>query len=217
MRAPFPELQPVFDAATSGRLDLALERAHGVLRSAKGPLALEARRHVGLIHFNMGDLVSAEPYLDEVARLANDRGSWFVLAILRTRAQNAAAAEFDFARALAATEPPADEDGDRQLTEHFMRFDYMHALAETWQWQRAKAQLDHLTAALCALPAHDDRTLLKNGLPRLGDLLRGGLTVLAVVPDSDPHGWLNDLRPRLSPNARREVDRVMVELRQRVG
>ncbi len=217
MRAPYPELQPVFDAATSGRLDVALEHALRVLQTASGPLALEARRHVGLIYFNLGDFTSAEPYLDEVARLTNEREAWFVLAMMRTRNNNPKAGEFDFAKALAAPEPPAHPDEGRQLTEHFMRFDYMHALAETWQWERAKVQLDLLVEAVVASPSHGPEFLLSRGLPLLEDLLRAGLMVLEVVPNSDPHGWLNQLRGQLTNTGRREVDRALIELRQRVG
>lgn len=217
MKAPFPELQPVFDAATSGRLDLALERALKVLKTASGPLAIEARRHVGLIYFNLGDFASAEPYLDQVARLTNERDAWFVLAMLRTRSNNPKAGEFDFSRALAAPEPPVDLDEGRHLTDHFMRFDYMHALAETWQWERAKAQLDLLIEAVLASPSHDDAFLLQRGLPRLGDVLHGGLAVLEVIPNSDPFAWLNELRGQLTNTGRREVDRALIELRQRVG
>lgn len=216
MNAPYPELEPVFASIRDGRMDRALEQARRLAESSTGDLALEARRHVGLCFFHLGDYASSVPNLLEVARGRNDRQSWFVLSLARTLAGDPSGGRQDFEKALAQPEPQGGDDG-RQLTEHFMRFDYMHVLVDTWQWQRAQEQLDALASALSALPSQDNEYLFDRGYPLLGDLLESGLRVLEIVPDSNPIKWLSDLRKRLDGGGRKKVDQALVALARRIG
>lgn len=216
MTPPFPELEPVFAAVRNGHLDQALAIATNIAETADGPLALEARRHVGLCLFHLGDYASAVPHFQEVAEARRDRQSWFVLALARTLAGDPSGGAQDFEAALAAPEPPP-EAGERQLTEHFMRFDYMHVLADTWQWEAAKEQLDRLTDAVCGLSRHDNAFLVERGYPVLQDLLQGGLRVLEIVPDSNPIQWLTRMRRSVDADGRKKVDQALVELARRIG
>ncbi len=216
MDAPHAELEPVFAAIRNGRMDQALELAQQIAEAADGDVALEARRHVGLCFFHLGDYGSAIPNFLQVAKARNDRQSWFVLALARTLGGDPTGGAQDFSNALAAPEPPASEDG-RQLTEHFMRFDYMHVLVDSWQWQRAQEQLDALTKAISALSRHDNQFLFERGFPLLGDLLDGGLRVLEVVPDSNPIQWLTQLRRAVDEEGRRKVDQALVALARKIG
>jgi len=213
---PHPQLVPVFDAIRDGRLDTALELARAVADQSEGDLAIEAQRHVGLCFFHLGDFASAVPSFVEVAEATGDRRSWFVLALARTLAGDPQRGQADFQRALDAPEPPPDADG-KQLTEHFMRFDYMHVLVDTWQWKDAKDQLDRLAGALRGLPQHDNATLFDRGYPLLGDVLDGALRVLAIVPDSDPIAWLAELRKDLSSAGRTKVDQAILALARKLG
>lgn len=216
MEAQHPELEPVFDAIRDGRLDVALTVAQELARTAQGPLQVEARRHVGLCFFHLGDYASSVPSFLQVAQATGERQAWFVLSLARTLAGDAPGGARDFERALAAPEPPS-ADGSRQLTEHFMRFDYMHVLVDAWQWQRARDQLDILAGAIRGLPAHDNEFLFDRGYPLLGDLLDGGLRVLEIVPDSDPFAWLKELRRDLSAPGRQKVDQALQALGRKVG
>lgn len=216
MDVPHPQLVPVFDAIRDGRLDVALELARAVADQSQGDLAIEARRHVALCFFHLGDYASAVPNFVEVAEATGDRQSWFVLALARTLAGDPQRGEAAFQRALAAPEPPPDADG-KQLTEHFMRFDYMHVLVDTWQWKAAKEQLDRLAGALRGLPQHDNATLFESGYPLLGDVLDAALRVLAIVPNSDPIAWLTHLRQDLSSAGRVKVDQAIVALARKLG
>lgn len=216
MDTPHPELEPVFDAIREGRLDMALTLAQAIAGQAEGTLRIEARRHVGLCFFHLGDYASAVPSFVEVAQATGDRQSWFVLALARTLANDPQGGERDFERALAAPEPASGEAG-KQLTEHFMRFDYMHVLVDAWQWERARHQLDRLAGAMRGLPRHDNEFLFDRGYPVLGDLLDAGLRVMAIVPDSDPFAWLRDLRQDLSAPGRQMVDQAMQALSRKAG
>ncbi len=216
MMPPFPELEPVFAAIRGGHLDKALAIASNIADTADGPLSLEARRHVGLCYFHLGDYASAVPNFLQVAKAQGDRQSWFVLALSRTLAGDPTGGAQDFEAALSAPEPPP-EAGERQLTEHFMRFDYMHVLADTWQWEAAKAQLDKLTDAVCGLSRHDNGFLMEHGYPLLQDLLEGGLRVLEIVPDSNPIQWLTRMRRSVDADGRKKVDHALVVLARKIG
>lgn len=216
MEAQHPELEPVFDAIRDGRLDVALTIAQELARTAQGPLQTEARRHLGLCFFHLGDYASSVPSFLQVAQATGERQAWFVLALARTLAGDPVGGERDFDRALAAPEPPGGEGG-RQLTEHFMRFDYMHVLVDAWQWERARAQLDLLAGVIRGLPSHDNEFLFDRGYPLLGDLLDGGLRVLEIVPDSDPFTWLKDLRRDLTGPGRLKVDQTLQALSRKIG
>lgn len=216
MKAPFPELEPIFAAAQEGRLDEALALAHQLNNRSSGPLALEAQRHLGLIYFHLGDPRSALPYLEAVARQEGSRGSWFVLAIARTRANEPEAGEEAFLRALAAVEPAAGASA-AEPPEGFLRFDYMAALTESWQWERAWSQLQWLDRAVRAQRRHDEPFLRKQGLPALHHLLEAGLAVHAIVPDSQPMAWLQGLEAALPAPARPEVRRAIQRLRLTTG
>lgn len=216
MEAPYPELIPIFDAIKNGRMDQALELAQDLSKHGEGDVAIEATRHLGLCFFHLGDYPSSVPNLLHVARAREDRQSWFVLSLARTLAGDPSGGAQDFERALTCAEPPATDDG-RQLTEHFMRFDYMHVLVDTWNWQRAKDQLDTLTAAMLSLSKHDNDFLFERGYPLLGDLLDGGLRVLEIVPDSNPIQWLTRMRRGVDAGGRQKVDQALVALARKVG
>lgn len=216
MQAPFPELEPIFTAIQNGRMDRALELAQDLAERGEGDVAIEARRHVGLCFFHLGDYPSSVPNLLLVARAREDRQSWFVLSLARTLAGDASGGAQDFERALSCAEPEATAEG-RQLTEHYMRFDYMHVLVDTWNWERAQEQLDRLTAAVTALSKHDNEFLFDRGYPLLGDLLDGGLRVLEIVPDSNPIAWLTQVRRSVDAGGRQKVDQALVALARKVG
>lgn len=216
MDAPYPELEPIFEAIRNGRMDRALEIAQRIADTAEGDVAIEARRHVGLCFFHLGDYPSSVPNLLLVARAQEDRQSWFVLALARTLAGDASGGAQDFERALRCAEPPATPEG-RQLTEHYMRFDYMHVLVDTWNWERAKAQLDLLTRAVTGLAKHDNEFLFDHGYPLLGDLLDSGLRVMEIVPDSNPIAWLTELRRSVDAGGRQKVDQALVALARKLG
>ncbi|MCB9781130.1 MAG: hypothetical protein H6742_21365 [Alphaproteobacteria bacterium] len=217
MDAPHPELEPVFHAIREGRMDRALELARALAESAEGDLAIEARRHVGLTFFHLGDYGSAVPNFLEVARAKGDRQSWFVLSLARTLAGDPVGGGRDFERALGAPAPGVGPDGRPELTEHFMRFDYMHVLVDSWNWDLALQQLEALTASIRGLARHDDAFLLGKGIPALTDILEGGLRVYERVPDSDPIAWLTGLRRDLSQPARVKVDQAISVLARKLG
>jgi len=214
--APFPELEPVFDAVSAGHLAQALSLARQLADRSEGPLAIEARRHQGLCSFHLGDYAAAVPAFEQVARATGERQAWFVLALARTLAADAEGGARDFERAVASPEPPAGPEG-RQLTEAFMRFDYMHTLTDAWQWQRARAELDRLVASMSGLARHDNEFLFDRGFPLLGDLLDAGLRVMSIVPDSDPVAWLQGIRKDLSPIGRQMVDQALQALQLQLG
>ncbi len=178
----------LLDVFYSGKYKETIKKAEIIL--SKEPHNTDVKRIIGLANYKIRRFESAKLIFVEIAEKTNIKDDWFNLCTSATRSKDLKLADKAFYEFMNESSIKG-ENG--MLTQANVLYQYMIALKDIKEYNKAHEQLIVLKKYYAGIKQHDDNFLGQYGVPFIFTTLVSGKEILDNVYTKEQiNNWLND-------------------------
>ena len=172
----------------SGRYKESIEKADAIL--LKEPDNIDVKRIIGLANYKIRRFEQAKNIFAKIAEKTNIKDDWFNLCTSATRSKDLELADKAFYKFM---DENSIKGENGMLTQANVLYQYMIALKDIEEYQKAHEQLIVLKKYYAGIKHHDDKFLGQYGIPFIFTTLVSGKEILDNVYTKEQiNNWLND-------------------------
>ena len=172
----------------SGRYKESIEKAEAIL--LKEPDNTDVKRIIGLAYYKIRRFEPAKIIFAKIAEKTNIKDDWFNLCTSATRSKDLELADKAFYKFM---DESSIKGENGMLTQANVLYQYMIALKDIEEYQKAHEQLIVLKKYYAGIKHHDDKFLGQYGIPFIFTTLVSGKEILDNVYTKEQiNNWLND-------------------------
>jgi len=182
------DIEILLEIFYSGRYKETIEKAQLIL--SKEPNNTDIKRIIGLSNYKIRRFEPAKNIFQKIAEETNIKDDWFNLCTSATRCKNLELADKAFYKFM---DQNSIKGENAMLTQANVLYQYMIALKDVEEYQKAHEQLIVLKKYYAGIKHHDDKFLGQYGIPFIFTTLVSGKEILDNVYTKEQiNNWLND-------------------------
>jgi len=182
------DIELLLEIYYSGKYKESIDKAKKVL--IKQPDNTDVKRIIGLANYKIRRFEQAKNIFVEIAEKTNIKDDWFNLCTSATRSKNLELADNAFYKFMDRNSINGE---NRMLTQANVLYQYMIALKDIEEYQKAHEQLIVLKKYYAGIKHHDDKFLGQYGIPFIYTTLVSAKEILDKVYNKKQiNNWLND-------------------------
>ena len=182
------DIEILLEIFYSGKYKETIEKAQLIL--SKQPDNIDIKRIIGLSNYKIRRFEPAKDIFLEIAEKTNIKDDWFNLCTSATRCKDLELADKAFFKFM---DNNSIKGENAMLTQANVLYQYMIALKDVEEYQKAHEQLIVLKKYYAGIKQHDDKFLGQYGIPFIFTTLVSGKEILDNVYTKEQiNNWLND-------------------------